>query len=1053
MAVASGHRVDGPPRVFALGGLRVVVSGKELRLRTRKEAMLLLLLAIRAPVRVSRDEFVQILWPDSSERRARHSLSEALRGVEQATGIPVDRNPDSLAVAENAVWTDVRELRAALERGDVEQASKLYVGGFLSGWYPPTAPASHWVDATAEELRSALERMTRTQLASRRQATDSRGVAAAVALLERLGAANDADREAAAEADQITGWESLPSGDPVPTRVPIDREGPFVGRTEEMRVLTEELEHALAGELRIVLVAGEAGIGKTRTCQRLARLAALRGARLFLSSCYELEQSVAFGAISEAFAGSITASDIAALKPAWRDVLGDVLPEVGGLVSSSSATAAVPDSRSMWIFQAVLGLVESMAAERTSFLLIDDLQWADSSTCRLLHFVARKAKPPAGALIVLSYRREDIIHNEPASVLARSLAAAPVELSRMTDHEIEAQIALLTASISRSDVDRIVSRAGGNPLFARELAVSHRGASLPDRLPDSVRELVARKTAKLNELPSQIVDVIAVAGGRLRLEALSQILRRELVDLLAPVSALRSAGLVREDGGAITIAHDLLRDGVYACLTDASRRNLHILIAERSAGFMSAASRAAHFDLGAAAPQACDMALRAVADTAAKYASDERLDLLALALRNAAGEQQLEIAGNFTDLCFAFGEYRRVLDVLGSIGQPLNTRLRIKRDLALLKVSTLRDFTSFEDLLAQVDDLLSRAGIHSPVDFVETARERIRLAYEAGDDAIVVSTIDELQAFAADSGRTREAARALCFASYQSVFYRPGANVSSGLQLAESIAKEVNDIETQVKAGAGLAQWLIVQGKTNDAATCVSKTLAIARGQRLLAEELQVRLVAMAVCTDQRNFRRALRHAAIVRGRADEDRALPAMWAALNASVCYLEMGEPAAAIVEADVALAMERTHPAWPIRVGATSVKGLAALDLGKLQAAIECRDTVLSEAPSLDKWTDDPTYAIALVARVGWHCGASAETLDLLNQAAQAYKGRNLSGYWASVIEHARLSKRLGLAADNDTIREVYFEALSEGNKLLAQKALEALETASPKTGLDS
>ncbi|HUF12976.1 MAG TPA: AAA family ATPase, partial [Longimicrobiales bacterium] len=328
IAVRQADRASASTRIHVLGAFRIVVDGRELRLRTRKEAMVLLKLALASPDEVRRDDLVGMLWPESSEPRARHSLSEALRGIEQATGLRVGRTPDALTVADEEVWLDLHDLDEALARGDVHDARRLFVGGFLAGWYPPTAEASHWVDSVSAAVGPRLEKMARAQLDERRRATDSRGVSAAVDLLERLGVATDADREAAAEAEQITGWETLRDGESIPTRIPIDREGPFVGRLKEMRRLTAELERALAGELRVVLVAGEAGIGKTRTCQRLARLAALRGARLFLSSCYELEQSVAFGAISEAFAGAVTPSDLAGLKPIWRQVLAEVLPEV-----------------------------------------------------------------------------------------------------------------------------------------------------------------------------------------------------------------------------------------------------------------------------------------------------------------------------------------------------------------------------------------------------------------------------------------------------------------------------------------------------------------------------------------------------------------------------------------------------------------------------------------------------------------------------------------------------------------------------------------------------
>ena len=475
----TADRPIAPVRIHALGGFRLVVEGRELRLRTRKEAMLLLELALASPRRIRREESIARLWPDSSEARARHSLSEALRGIEQATPIRVDRAADSLAIPEGQVWTDVGELESAIARGDVDAASRLYVGGFLAGWYPPTAETSHWVDRTSARIASSLETMARAQVEARRRSTDSRGVTTAVELLERLGVATEADREAAAEAAQITGWESLRPGEAVDTRLPVDREGPFVGRTEEMRILTAELERALAGELRVVLVAGEPGIGKTRTCQRLARLAALRGARLLMSSCYELEQSVAFGAISEAFAGAVTASDVAALKPAAQQVLGEVLPEVREFVETGRTWEGETQQAALSAFSA---LFDQLGKERTPFLFLDDIQWADATSCQIVHYLLRSSAPRRGALIVLAYRPDDIRANASAEVLLKTPAtarAARLALSPMSDADIRGQLEGALRPGEAIDLTEIVALAEGNPFFARELALA--GAYQRDR--------------------------------------------------------------------------------------------------------------------------------------------------------------------------------------------------------------------------------------------------------------------------------------------------------------------------------------------------------------------------------------------------------------------------------------------------------------------------------------------------------------------------------------------------------------------------------------------
>jgi hypothetical protein len=389
---------------------------------------------------------------------------------------------------------------------------------------------------------------------------------------------------------------------------------PFVGRADTLARLDAALPTGGGRRLAsVVLVAGEAGMGKTALLARFADRAAARGARPVWGTCWDGDRAPAFWPWTQALRALLDADPT--LSAAVAPELGYVLPE--------RATAG--DATQLRIFDAVAGLLGRAAAAAPVLVVLDDLQWADRSTVDLLRFLS--GNPLPGPVLLLGAYRPD----EAGTALAALTVADRVTLGGLSAHEVADLVADIPGAAGLGPL--VHSRSGGHPFFARELAqvFAHEGPDAP--VPAAVREAIARRAARLTPPAARLLDVAAVAGPRLRPDVLAEAGDQEpggTADLLAEAAA---AGLLTGTG----FTHDLYREAVYAALPPARRRDLHHRVGRalehrrERGGAVFAAELARHFAAAAAtggAGPAFAWARVAAADDAARYAFAEGADHL-----------------------------------------------------------------------------------------------------------------------------------------------------------------------------------------------------------------------------------------------------------------------------------------------------------------------------------------------------------------------------------------------------------------------------------------
>ncbi|MFW6724070.1 helix-turn-helix transcriptional regulator [Streptomyces sp. MAR4 CNY-716] len=418
----------------------------------------------------------------------------------------------------------------------------------------------------------------------------------------------------------------------------------FVGRGEELLTLRSALAHAADGEPQVLVVGGEAGVGKTRLLAEFRREAERAGAVTAIGGCLEL------GAEGLPFAPFVTVlrslhrqlgADRIAAAAERKDELARLLPELGS-IERVSYDPYDRESRTR-LFEATGRLLERLAGDRTLVLALEDLHWADRSTRELLGYLVRSLQP-ARLLILATYRADDVHRRHPLrpflAELERLRTVRRIELPRLGRDEVLAQIAGISGPAG-PDPERareIFRRSEGNPFFVEELTLSD-----PDGpgLSASLRDLLLVRVEALPEPAQRVLRTAALGdgAGHPLLAAVAPLAEDELLSALrAAVSANLLVPAEAPDAG-YHFRHALLREAVLHDLLPGERARLSRDYAEalqERPELVPAGERAirlASYWYHAREPsQALPAVLAAILETRQRGAYAEQLDLLARAM-------------------------------------------------------------------------------------------------------------------------------------------------------------------------------------------------------------------------------------------------------------------------------------------------------------------------------------------------------------------------------------------------------------------------------------
>ena len=381
----------------------------------------------------------------------------------------------------------------------------------------------------------------------------------------------------------------------------------FVGRAGELADLEHALDATHAGSGAAVLVAGEAGIGKTRLASELAARADERGFEVLLGRSIDLVGSeLPYQPFLEA------------LRPLGR------LPQVEPGAAGSQ----------LRMFEDTLALLSDHAAGAPVLLVLEDVHWADVSTLDLFMFLAYNVADRR-LFMLATYRPDELSladrMGRVATAVRRSGSGLVLELGPLDPDEVKALLAAqpahATTPPSAALTAAIVSRCEGNPFFAEELLDAAADSNRPGELPRGLRDLLLQRVAQLDAHTRSLLRLAAAAGRDVGYELLRALAARpepEMRDSLR--EAIEHHVLVAvEATGRFRFRHALLAEAVYSTILPGEREVLHAKLAEELArsGAASPAELAPHWAAAGRSPEALAASVEAARQAEAVFGLGE----------------------------------------------------------------------------------------------------------------------------------------------------------------------------------------------------------------------------------------------------------------------------------------------------------------------------------------------------------------------------------------------------------------------------------------------
>jgi len=673
--VPAGSAVSSRVELRLAGTFGVSRAGTELsdgELGSRKSRTLLKLLAVERPGLVPLDRIVEVLWADDPPAAAGQNVAtlvSRLRGVLGAGAILGGRQAYRLA-DEPAVSVDLdaaaryceqaeRKLAAspAIALAAAEQALGLLAADVALA----DEPYATWVDPARGQLRN-LGRRARLAAAEAALATDdprtamrhaeaataadpldeaagrwymsacaaagepAKALMAYAALRDRLAEELGADPAIETRELHLALLRQHPSQLPRsshPSRPLWPNRPTLVGREAETAALREAWGGAVAAEPGLVMIIGEAGIGKTALAEDLAAQAAETGATVLGTRCYEAERSLFLQPIVEALTpvvARVTASALRQLLGEHGPAAAALLPDVAALLGPPPSWRGSPGMERRRSFEALTALLSGLAERNPVLLVVDDLQYAGQSTVEFLHYLARQVS--GSRLLVVTTVRAEHDH-EIGSVLAP--VATRVEVGPLGP----AAVGQLAREAGQGALtDSIQQRTRGHTFFVVEVlqALTGGDAGIPESLRSAVQARV-RQTGPAAETLLRAASVLGAAIDPLTLGELLQLTPAAAVERCEQALA---AGLLVVSGRDYEFANDLIREVMYATTPEPTRLAYHRRAADLLTGQPEALAR--HAAAAADWPRAARAWLLAAEEAMRGYAASDAITLSTQAL-------------------------------------------------------------------------------------------------------------------------------------------------------------------------------------------------------------------------------------------------------------------------------------------------------------------------------------------------------------------------------------------------------------------------------------
>jgi adenylate cyclase len=511
--------------------------------------------------------------------------------------------------------------------------------------------------------------------------------------------------------------EPVPGWRLVGERAQVERlQRRLVGRDHELSVLGETLDELERGQGTVVVLAGEAGVGKSRLTSELRQLAAERGIRWLGTRCLSYGAALAYWPVTQLLRSERDVFDAATEdeRPFLARILGEAAPIVDELE---------PEAFRRGLHAAVAAALGRLAEERPVLLAVEDAHWADPSTRALTTDLMRLCDDRPVVLYLVT-RPDAVPALRELVPHARKLELEPLDQGRVG----EFITSILGGPPPPGLAQSIAERTSGNPLFVEETVASLIETAALTRdgdgwtmqaswdavtLPTSIEKVLAARIDLLSRGSATVLQEASVIGRRMRVELLTAV-AADVPDIQMRVRELVEKGFfdtTSDDDGApvVTFHHALVLDAAYGRLLRRTRREMHLRVAEVGELLYGVSDEnidllARHYYLGGAGEKAVHFLVRAGERGKRLFANEEAIlhfsRAVELAPDNAGVKLQLadlhELVGNYDD---ALKLYEDVRDAEADV--------RAWRGIA----ATLRKRGEYQSALAAIDDAFATEAL------------------------------------------------------------------------------------------------------------------------------------------------------------------------------------------------------------------------------------------------------------------------------------------------------------------------------------------------------
>lgn len=380
----------------------------------------------------------------------------------------------------------------------------------------------------------------------------------------------------------------------------------LVGRAHDLTHIQRITDQARNGQRQVVLVSGEAGIGKSRLVAEAKAYATTHGFCLLLEGqCLQSDRAVPYMPLLDLFRACVdhlTSRSRTGAMPAFGATLARLLPELAlvfpDLAALPPRSSAKPEEEKRQLFAVMTHFVTEQAARRPVLIIVEDVHWCDDLSLDFLLHLARRCRH-VPLLLLVTYRSEERYPplGQWLGQLDRERLAQECLLEPLSRDEVASMLHAMLPSQWKVDadfLDTLYARSEGNPFFVEELLKSLMTTGEPVSVdgtwqrivqhapvPRSVQETVQQRIAYLSRAASRLVTLAAVAGRRFDITLLQEIMHCDEAQLLALLKEVIAAQLVVEEAAdQFAFRHALTQQAITASLLLRERQGLHRQIAE-----------------------------------------------------------------------------------------------------------------------------------------------------------------------------------------------------------------------------------------------------------------------------------------------------------------------------------------------------------------------------------------------------------------------------------------------------------------------------------------